>query len=290
MNEFPQPYEKETLTEMYSKLNLSKEQLLLLFDYFDALSNFYNIISLKDAFGIISRQNQNIISKEAFVEFVSIARHDHGHYYYIIAQDELYDDVPAGDLWGMEIVHESLVAFDIEDYDSLKENQAGIPLYIPSKNKLLKYKDDLYFPWTPQTEAMSDFFCREMGMSKNEAYDVTAECSLLISISDVEDPFTDIYDDFERMRVYFNNSQLMKLHPLLCDLYLHTNMPRLRGFTPIEYEKHTGNSDRAAEIVRQSRLQNDLGQAATAPKKVGRNDPCPCGSGKKYKKCCGKQS
>ncbi len=23
-------------------------------------------------------------------------------------------------------------------------------------------------------------------------------------------------------------------------------------------------------------------------KKVGRNDPCPCGSGKKYKFCCGK--
>ncbi|HWS13947.1 MAG TPA: SEC-C metal-binding domain-containing protein [Rhodocyclaceae bacterium] len=24
-----------------------------------------------------------------------------------------------------------------------------------------------------------------------------------------------------------------------------------------------------------------------AAPKVGRNDPCPCGSGKKYKKCCG---
>jgi SWIM/SEC-C metal-binding protein len=23
------------------------------------------------------------------------------------------------------------------------------------------------------------------------------------------------------------------------------------------------------------------------PVKVGRNDPCPCGSGRKYKKCCG---
>ena len=22
--------------------------------------------------------------------------------------------------------------------------------------------------------------------------------------------------------------------------------------------------------------------------KIGRNDPCPCGSGKKYKKCCGR--
>ncbi|NOR17519.1 hypothetical protein GQ543_07420, partial [candidate division WOR-3 bacterium] len=26
----------------------------------------------------------------------------------------------------------------------------------------------------------------------------------------------------------------------------------------------------------------------TGGKKVGRNDPCPCGSGKKYKKCCGR--
>ena len=26
---------------------------------------------------------------------------------------------------------------------------------------------------------------------------------------------------------------------------------------------------------------------ARAPRKVGRNDPCPCGSGKKYKKSCG---
>ena len=25
-----------------------------------------------------------------------------------------------------------------------------------------------------------------------------------------------------------------------------------------------------------------------AEKKVGRNEPCPCGSGKKHKKCCGK--
>ncbi len=28
--------------------------------------------------------------------------------------------------------------------------------------------------------------------------------------------------------------------------------------------------------------------AAVTAGKVGRNDPCPCGSGKKYKHCCGK--
>ena len=29
-------------------------------------------------------------------------------------------------------------------------------------------------------------------------------------------------------------------------------------------------------------------QTVVKGEKVGRNDPCPCGSGKKYKKCCGR--
>jgi hypothetical protein len=28
-------------------------------------------------------------------------------------------------------------------------------------------------------------------------------------------------------------------------------------------------------------------QVVRGTAKIGRNDPCPCGSGKKYKKCCG---
>jgi uncharacterized protein len=34
-------------------------------------------------------------------------------------------------------------------------------------------------------------------------------------------------------------------------------------------------------------LTDDLPPLPPAVPKVGRNDPCPCGSGKKYKKCCG---
>ena len=40
--------------------------------------------------------------------------------------------------------------------------------------------------------------------------------------------------------------------------------------------------------IYQARLETgDLGQAPLARPKVGRNDPCPCGSGRKFKKCCG---
>ena len=38
------------------------------------------------------------------------------------------------------------------------------------------------------------------------------------------------------------------------------------------------------------RLYKEQKQSGTIrkEKKIGRNDPCPCGSGKKYKKCCGR--
>ncbi len=40
-------------------------------------------------------------------------------------------------------------------------------------------------------------------------------------------------------------------------------------------------------IFQARREAGDLGQETSDHPKVGRNDPCPCGSGKKYKKCCG---
>ena len=39
---------------------------------------------------------------------------------------------------------------------------------------------------------------------------------------------------------------------------------------------------------KRSRDENtQVGACIVKEKKIGRNDPCPCGSGKKYKKCCG---
>ncbi len=37
-----------------------------------------------------------------------------------------------------------------------------------------------------------------------------------------------------------------------------------------------------------SKAMEQFVQMANSEEKIGRNDPCPCGSGKKYKKCCGK--
>ena len=48
----------------------------------------------------------------------------------------------------------------------------------------------------------------------------------------------------------------------------------------LEVKQVKGNTNEVKE--------NTSGKTIKKVKKVGRNDPCPCGSGKKYKQCCGK--
>ena len=43
----------------------------------------------------------------------------------------------------------------------------------------------------------------------------------------------------------------------------------------------------SAEKRKELYKKQKLSTTVVKDKKVGRNDPCPCGSGKKYKKCCG---
>lgn len=42
--------------------------------------------------------------------------------------------------------------------------------------------------------------------------------------------------------------------------------------------------DRRKELYREQKRSKTVVKG----QKIGRNDPCPCGSGKKYKKCCGR--
>jgi len=39
-----------------------------------------------------------------------------------------------------------------------------------------------------------------------------------------------------------------------------------------------------------NRSSESAGPRLNADQSIGRNDPCPCGSGKKFKKCCGAQA
>jgi preprotein translocase subunit SecA len=58
------------------------------------------------------------------------------------------------------------------------------------------------------------------------------------------------------------------------------NHPELAQFPP------SATAEGASEPVKAA-SKHTVGPVQTHQPKVGRNEPCPCGSGKKYKKCCG---
>ncbi len=82
------------------------------------------------------------------------------------------------------------------------------------------------------------------------------------------------------------------------DLFVNT-LSRIRELSlerlfKIQIQKQE-DVERISHRERKQRMQLGRGPTTEKPstvrragKKVGRNDPCPCGSGKKYKQCCGK--
>jgi preprotein translocase subunit SecA len=74
---------------------------------------------------------------------------------------------------------------------------------------------------------------------------------------------------------------------------------QVRQATPERKTDYSNYRTQKDEIAESRRLQGQVAsrdtreQQKTAPiraeKTVGRNDPCPCGSGKKYKNCCGRE-
>ena len=49
-----------------------------------------------------------------------------------------------------------------------------------------------------------------------------------------------------------------------------------------------GATGKPSDVVSEAAAAAEKARTVRTGPKVGRNDPCPCGSGKKYKQCCGK--
>ena len=83
------------------------------------------------------------------------------------------------------------------------------------------------------------------------------------------------------------DDMIEKIRETTCIVLLNTNI-EIRRPEPKPQPKMT--EARVYDPQAQSRPQEIKKQVTVknTEKKVGRNDPCPCGSGKKYKNCCGK--
>lgn len=63
-----------------------------------------------------------------------------------------------------------------------------------------------------------------------------------------------------------------------------------RAFIKVMPKQKKAPAKKATKPAKKAAPRKKSKTKAVLEAKVGRNDPCPCGSGKKYKKCCGASS
>ena len=89
--------------------------------------------------------------------------------------------------------------------------------------------------------------------------------------------------------IFRSASSLMAFENFLKNMPKHTSHQSTSAFGGSTTGEDT-KAQKKSDIV--SEANEELSKEKPKPKragpKVGRNDPCPCGSGKKYKVCCGK--
>lgn len=85
----PEVYSRRKLNALYREIPLKDTTSRLLRKYFNAMANLYGIIPLRKAYEIISAQCRHPVSKEEFLSFSEIARHECEEYC-LLGADELY--------------------------------------------------------------------------------------------------------------------------------------------------------------------------------------------------------
>lgn len=207
-----------------------------------------------------------------------------------------------------------------EEFDYLLEQQMDKEFYIPSVQQIEEICRVGYEASSQAYKKLETFFRKKMHMSYGEAvlwcFQVWVNCYDRESPAEMLNKLSDADIGFE------NDKQMEEFVGLLVEAHNNTRMKENRGHKPNELrvKRCAGGmptivpgSSHAAAMLREAApelkamgIPIDLeggadtitttmypdgidGKSIKVKKKIYPNDLCPCGSGKKYKKCCGRQ-
>jgi predicted aspartyl protease len=89
-------------------------------------------------------------------------------------------------------------------------------------------------------------------------------------------------------QVRVNSVRVVEGIPNSCDMLIGMDVIALGDFAVSNYNGRTTFSFRIPSMTEIDFCKHSYATPIINSGKIGRNDPCPCGSGKKYKYCCGK--
>lgn len=148
-----------------------------------------------------------------------------------------------------------------DDYSEHLKIVGSKPYYIPTKEEFLEHIDDGYFEDNPYIDEFRKYVNTLTDSNVKRENTISSTLFQFMLSSRIQFVLDDIIDILDL--VFDSEEEALVMYDHLVKLQNNSRMWDNNGYTPIE-----------------------LGKIRTNSYKIGRNDPCPCGSGKKYKKCC----
>jgi hypothetical protein len=248
-------------------MTISREREELLSEYAEAATSLYGIIRIFDFVKVFNHYEEAATTTaEVTLALTRLANTDDVDY-------SISGDI----ISGFEFQP------DFDDYDEIvmyiSACQEGIPHYLPEKEEFLKYTDFSYRePEKPYADLKAYILKNKLTKKIDDVDDDLIDIQEMLRLGFEADAQIEY---FTRRGYRFKNiDRANEFLQLVMNVHNNTRQYECNGFTPneicdpIEYPKLTTLPARPNKT-----------QTST---KIGRNAPCPCGSGLKYKKCCGK--
>lgn len=208
-------------------------------------------------------------------------------------------------------------------YLRIEASQGDKKFYIPSSDEIVEYTESGYPVSDPYYSRLKTFFIEELDIDLDKSKEYMPAIWNRVSMGN---SLADIMEMLGEQGIVFPSEKAMrKFVSLMTDVNNHTRMLSNRGWTPNEMLRQMPSAPggrkpaivpmsseaarllgeaadelkgrgfdvdldyNADEITAMSMPDGISGRTVVGKKKIYPNDPCPCGSGKKYKKCCGRK-
>lgn len=231
---------------------------------------YYGVLSFKNLEDMIERYTGE---KPDTIQYINVL-YDAAQYY---EQIKLNED-------GFGFCHARV--FDARKVIEEQNARPGVDYYPFSQKQLIKAGEAEYVDRTPALNGFINFLLRHYEITQQEAEEIAEQCTFIIQ-SDGKPG--DVIKYLETRLEFYSLELVQQLTSGIMNLSNNTRMWILKGHTPEEIFRQEKKALHPLPVdpfaVEKTGAQVFDMKTRT---KVGRNDPCPCGSGKKFKKCCGK--
>lgn len=233
----------------------------LLDDYAKAAVNLYGIISLDEFAVIFNDQNsEHTNADEIFTLLLPIVLKSKNPWYCFYK--------------GYIVHYWAICDFDYAEY--LMKVQADKPRFIPPIDEFVKFENEYYESQEQEScwNKLGEFINKEWS-DNIKRYRFFNQLKEIPEFSTGIDKISNLLE--ENGLVFRGEKSMQEFFDRFMEARNNTKLRMNKGYSPSELQKNMDKNrpkDEANRIVVQER------------RKIGRNDRCPCGSGKKYKKCC----